>query len=142
LTSRLFQRIRIPKLRIDGAAGAWATYHARVARFLDLSAPAKATETTERLARLVGTYESRVDGATPGSCEIGLDGGSLYLAGIPGLWLRNRLIPVSENAFRVTSFPCDVTFELDSAGVVCGLSVRGRELLSGKLAGDFVRQSG
>ncbi len=138
LTDAAFARIGFPKLAIEVGGGDWANVQRRVADFLGLPPAAEATAPDASLEQFTGRYRDR-DGDKP-PCTISLDGGSLVLDGVAGLWPRSRLIPTGPGLFEIESFPLAVAFAADAAGATATMTIAGRGLLFEDARGRFVRE--
>jgi len=140
VTDGAFSRSILPKLAVENSAGDWPEYQRAVLQFLDIPDTQEEAETSSRnLARFVGEYHPHV-GGHEASCAVLWEGDDLLLDGLPLVWPRNRLIPLSLNRFVVESLPFTVQFEEDASGAVITMTLTGRELLSGIANSVFIKK--
>lgn len=139
LTDAAFAGLALPKLAIETTAGDWPTYRQQVLTFLGLPPAATQRLPDGEAARFVGTYRYE-EGDARGSATISVEGGELFLDGVPHVWPHNRLVPKARNAFDVESLPFEIAFSEASDGRIMRMVATGPELLSGKPPGIFVKQ--
>lgn len=139
VTDGAFFRSILPKLTVENSAEDWPEYHRAVLRFLDLPDTRGAEIPARNLERFAGEYHARV-GGHEASCTVVWEGDDLLLDGLPLVWPRNRLIPLSPNRFAVESLPFTVRFAEDASGAVVTMTLTGRELLSGNVNNVFIKK--
>jgi thymidylate kinase len=138
LSAALLAAAELPVLTIESAAGAWPAYHRQITEYLGLPPPQEEAVPAASLAPLAGVY-ARGAGDGVQSCRVDLEGGSLFVTGLPCVWRHSRLIPVAPLTFEVESLPFRVHFEVDGSGAGRRLRAGGPSLFDGSPAGTFVR---
>jgi thymidylate kinase len=133
LSNELFERSALDRIKVEASAGEWGRYRSEVMEFLELSVADRPRPGNDDTLDCVGTYTQRSNDGTTMTVDISKQDGDLFASGLPHLWPRNRLVPVSTDTYQVVSFPCEIRFERDASGRICRLVARGPELLSGPL---------
>ena len=133
LSNELFERSAFDRIKVEVSAGDWGRYESEVLAFLELPATVRWRPELGDLREHVGIYTLQSSNHPTVAVEIYVQDGDLFASGLPHLWPRNRLMPISADTYQVASFPCELRFERDAAGKVCILVARGRELLGGPL---------
>lgn len=141
LTDAAFAALPWDKIALETTEGAWHTYEQRVLDLLDLP-PSDQTdrELPTDPRRFVGTYRSIGD-ASPVTCTVQLEDTGLLLNGLPEVWPRTRLVPISPDVFDVASLPIEISFADDAAGGRTDtMTVRAPEFLGGRIPTVFKRE--
>ena len=136
-----FYRFTASKLALENSAGDWSTYERTVLDFLGLLVEEKTPMAPFSLKHFVGMYSFEED-EDQHACLIMHENEHLIVDGMPNVWPRTRLIPLSRNGFAIESLPFQVTFEEDAYGVITGMKATGPELLFGTVDRLFVREQG
>ncbi len=116
---------------------------------LDLSEPPEAPPlpATQALSLFAGTYTFTYRGETC-TCEVRLEGGALFVTGVPAVWQHTRLAPTSPTGdggtrFAAEASPYSFTFLEDRNGpasAVREMRLEGPDLVWGGLPRRYLRQ--
>jgi len=141
LTDAAFAALPWPKIALETTEGAWPTYERHVLDLLDLSPSDQTDEALPTDPRhFVGAYRS-IDGASPVTCTVQLEDTGLLLTGMPEVWPRTRLVPITQGVFDVASLPIEISFADDAAGGGTDtMTVRAPEFLGGHIPTVFKRE--
>src|SRR5690625_255459 len=111
ITDDIFNKLEISKLAIENSEGKYDNYFSQILDHLDLgNRPAKSVSNQE-LEEFVGTYHSKDSLSV---CYIEKYKDHLIIDGIPYVWKKTKLLPVSSSVFDIESMPLTVTFDKDS----------------------------
>ncbi|WP_127579847.1 hypothetical protein [Paenibacillus koleovorans] len=137
LTDELFGSLACQKIAIDNSDGNWDQYAATIAEFLDIEQVAEVPWREEHpLEHLVGSYLAEGEGCP--DCQICIEEGFLIADGLPYVWRKTVLLPVSQHVFDVQSLPFQVTFGDEGDGRL-RLHLDGPALLDGMVDYRFTR---
>jgi thymidylate kinase len=134
----VFSHFVTSKLTLENSAENWSLYEWSVLEFLGLPTKEQVAFSSSLLKHFVGTYSIEAD-EDQHACLVLLEEGHLIVDGIPQVWPKTRLIPLSHNMFAIASLPFQVAFEEDAYGVITGMRTTGPELLFGTADHFFVR---
>jgi thymidylate kinase len=134
----VFAQFDAAKLAIENSAGDWQRYEQSVLAFIGVPASEKRSIAPALLEPFAGTYCCE-DEQGQHVCQILLEDGHLMVEGMPEVWPRTRLLPLSHHSFAVVSLPFQIAFEEDIHRGIIGLKATGPELLFGTVERFFVR---
>lgn len=135
MTDEAFQSMTCPKIAIDNSEGNWPAYKLKLSEFLGIE-PSDENPTNEQdLEHYVGTFLAEREGGM--DCTFQIESGNLIADGLPQVWPRTRLIPLSANVFAVQSLPFQVRFTEDDCTRV---ELTGPALLSGPVHYTFTKR--
>jgi thymidylate kinase len=136
ITDEAFKGLDCPKIAIENTEEKWSLYGRQIFEFLGINQVAEGTMVQQNLQRLVGLYLAETDGIP--DCSIQIESGNLIVNGLPQVWTRSKLIPLSFNVFQVQSLPFEVRFVEDGS---IHMSLTGPTLLEGPVDYKFTKKS-
>lgn len=147
LTDDLFARSRLSKRRIANDAGEWEAYEREVWELLGAPSGDGARMTIDghpaiaEVERFAGTYEYE-RGGQPRECRVEVEGGELFVTGVPELWPRTRLIPEGDGGMRFAaeSFPFACTFQAEGNGRITEMRLSGPAFVWGGLPERYLKR--
>jgi thymidylate kinase len=129
-----FRGLDCSKVAIENTEGEWSLYGQKVLEFLDIQQDDDRQMDDKNYKHLVGSYFANKEGLSDSSIQI--DSGYLVVDGLPQVWTRSMLIPISYNLFHVQSLPIEVRFIEDKD---ITMRVNGPSLLDGKVDYSFTK---
>lgn len=132
LTDSLFEHISFPKISIDNSTEQWPLYYRQMLDFLNIDGALDTEDLAlpdESLQLYAGTYYAGIENMP--LCTISVEKGALIADGLPQVWRKSQLIPVSRHEFEVSSLPFRVAFLANAVGEIEVMHLTGPALLDG-----------
>lgn len=107
ITDDIFNMLEISKLAIENSEGKYDNYFSRILDHLDLDSHPVKKVLNQELEEFVGTYYSKDSSSV---CNIENYKDYLIIDGLPYVWKKTKLLPVSSSVFETESLPLTVTF--------------------------------
>lgn len=135
ITDEAFQDLDCAKIAIDNTEEKWSFYGQKISEFLGSNQVAEGSVFQQNLHHLVGTYLAETNGIP--DCSIEIEAGNLIVDGLPQVWTRSTLIPLSLNVYQVQSLPFQVRFVEDNS---IKMYLTGPSLLYGPVDYKFIKK--
>jgi hypothetical protein len=119
---RAIAALGLPTLIVDPRDADWPGRRASIARFLGFKPSPEPSPPITDLARWTGRYRVDFKGGTR-ECVVRVADGRLVVDGL--LWPGNRLLPAHGNVFEAEAWPFELVFDVEAAGGVGRLTLRG-----------------
>ncbi|WP_127529290.1 P-loop NTPase family protein [Paenibacillus kobensis] len=134
ITDEIFRNLHCSRISIENSEGNWSLYGEKVLDFLDIQQEHDGKKGEQNYKHLVGTYIAHQEGLS--DCSIQIESEYLIIDGLPQVWTRSKLNPISYNLFHVQSLPIEVRFIEDKD---LTMRVTGPTLLDGNVDYSFTK---
>lgn len=136
ITDEAFNYLDCSKIAIENTEGKWSLYGQNILEFLGIEQVDEGHKVQQNIKHLVGSYLANAEG-TP-DCSIQIESGNLIVDGLPQVWIRSKLIPLSFDVFQVQSLPLEVRFVEDES---IQMYVTGPTLFGGTVDYKFTKKT-